>query len=595
MEYRNFSVIAHIDHGKSTLADRLLERTGTVAGRDMKEQVLDSLDLERERGITIKMQPVRMRHVHKNGTEYTLTMIDTPGHIDFAYEVSRSLRAVEGAVVLVDVSQGVQAQTLSVVSAAKDAGLVLVPALSKIDISGANKEAVSRELAELTGVSEVLAVSGRTGAGVDELLRAIIQRVPPPTKIPDAGPKGLIFDFSYTPHTGIQAFVRVFSGSFSAGDTVSLLGAKKTFVIKEVGVFSPEQTPISKLPAGTVGYLTTGIKEPGVAVVGDTVVALRGDILPLEGYKTPNPVLWASLFPEHADHFPALSKALSELRLSDAAFSYEEERSGALGKGFRCGFLGMLHLEIITERIIREFGVDIITTTPVTKTVVQTKKGEEIIISNPTQFPDHGDIVGVKELWVQTLITFPSGYFNSIIRVLREYENEMGETQTLTLDRMRLAVAMPLREMMRNFFDRIKSVTSGYASLSYTESGHRVGDLTRLDILIAGEVVPAFSRVVSRTRAYQEGKTIVERLYTHLPRQLFVLKIQAQADGRIVASRVLSALSKDVTGHLYGGDQTRKMKLLEKQKKGKKRMKGTGRVRVPHTVFLKVLKDRDKS
>lgn len=592
MEYRNFSIIAHIDHGKSTLADRLLEHTNTIAKRDMKAQVLDSLELERERGITIKMQPVRMQYTGHDGAEYVLTMIDTPGHIDFAYEVSRSLRAVEGALVLVDASQGVQAQTLSVVSAAKEAGLTLIPVLSKVDVVGADIEAVSMEIAELTGVADVLHTSGKTGEGVDELLHAIVNKIPKPqnTSLSRDEPKGLIFDFSYTSHTGIQAFVRVVSGSFSKDNTVSLLGANKSFVIKEVGVFSPHPTPIDILSAGTIGYITTGIKEPGVAVVGDTIAKQHTQVKPFEGYETPNPVIWASLFPESAENFSLLEKALAELRLSDAAFSYEEERSGVLGKGFRCGFLGMLHIEIITERIIREFGVDIITTTPITKTLIQTKKNDTVVISNPTHFPDHGEIVRVQEPWVSVRITFQSQHFNNIFKLLNDYEAIVGETQTLSMDRLNLSVKMPLRELMRNFFDNLKSVSAGYASLSYVESGYRDGDLTRLDILVAEEVVPAFSRLVSRKRAYQEGKSIVKQLYKHLPRQLFVLKIQARVDGKIIASETVSALRKDVTGHLYGGDVTRRMKLLEKQKKGKKRMKGSGRVRVPHDVFLKVLK-----
>ena len=590
MDIRNFAIIAHIDHGKSTLADRLLEYTHTIEKRDMKDQVLDTLDLERERGITIKMQPVRMRHRFE-GKEYILNMIDTPGHIDFSYEVSRSMRAVEGAVVLVDITQGVQAQTLSVLQMAKEAGLVLIPVFSKVDMvqDPSEYEALKKELLDLTGSSEVLETSGKDGSGVDVLIQHIIERVPPPQTEGDIS-LGLIFDFSYSSHTGICAFVRVKGGSFKKGDSITLLGASKSFVTKDIGIFSPNRKPTDVLTSGEIGYITSGIKEPGVAVVGDTVVVSSKKGEPLSGYEHPKPVIWASVFPEDAKEFVALEKALSELHLADAAFMFEEERSGVLGKGFRCGFLGMLHLEIITERIAREFGIQIITTSPISKIFVTTKKGEKKVISNPIQFPETHEVEAIEEAWVSVRISFLSEQMSEILKLLTEYEIVVGDTEDSVGNKSALNVEMPLRELMRNFFDALKSASNGYGSLSYSHIGNRKANLTRLDVLIADEVMPSFSKIVSKNMAYREGKRTVEALKKHLPRQLFLVKIQARVDGRILASETLSALRKDVTGHLYGGDRTRRMKLLEKQKKGKKKMQRKASVRVPHEVFLKVLR-----
>ena len=595
MNIRNFAIIAHIDHGKSTLADRLLEYTHTIEKREMKEQVLDTLDVERERGITIKMQPVQMKHTEKE-KEYILNMIDTPGHIDFSYEVSRSMRAVEGAVVLVDITQGVQAQTLSVLTMAKEAGLVLIPAFSKIDMiqNSKDSEEVKKELLDLTGANEIIETSGKDGTGVDTLITAIIEKIPPPKETQDT-PLGLVFDFSYSSHTGICAFVRVKEGVFKKGDSITFLGASKSFTTKDIGIFSPQKKQTDILRAGNIGYITTGIKEPGVAVVGDSVVLQSKKTQPLTGYEHPKPVIWASLFPKDAREFSLLEKTLAELHLSDAAFMYEEERSGVLGKGFRCGFLGMLHLEIITERIVRDFGVEIITTSPVSKIFVTTKKGERKVIANPTQFPENHEVEEIEEAWVRVRISFLADQMSDIIKLLSEYEAIVGNTEQVVRNKTSISVEMPLRELMRNFFDELKSVSNGYGSLSYEYIGNRVANLSRLDILVAEEVMPSFTKIISKERAYVEAKHIVESIKKHLPRQLFVVKIQARTGGKIIASETLSALRKDVTAHLYGGDKTRRMKLLEKQKKGKKKMQGRAKMQVPHEVFLKVLKETKRN
>ena len=588
---RNIAIIAHIDHGKSTLADRLLERTGALEQRQMREQVLDRMDLERERGITIKMQPVSIPYT-TGDTTYTLNVIDTPGHIDFSYEVSRALRAVEGVLLLVDATQGVQAQTLSVLHIAKELNLTIIPVLTKIDVPHAQIDAVTSEVSDLIDCKEddIVLVSGKTGEGVDGLLQTIVDRCPPPTADPDT--RALVFDFSYTNHTGINAFVRVFGGSFSSGDRLTLCGVDTSFTLKDAGMFRPDMTSTGSVDAGMIGYFTTGIKEPGTAVVGDTVIHMRDSAPPFPGYHEVTPVLWASLYPQQADEYPTLVRSLQQLRLSDASFTFEEERSSVLGKGFRCGFLGMLHLETVTERVRRDGNLDLIVTAPGTEYTVTKKTGETITVVTPEQFPDSHEIESVTEPWVSADIFAPVSYVAPVSQLFVEYEGSVIEVRNLRNDRCMIIGELPLREMMRSFFDRLKSVSSGYASLSYTIAENRPASVVRMDVLLAEEVFPAFSSVISRARVDREARELVSVLHETIPRTLFVIKIQARVDGKVIASKTLPALRKDVTAGLYGGDITRKMKLREKQKKGKQKMQAGSRVQVSHDTFLKVVQRR---
>lgn len=639
---RNFSIVAHVDHGKSTLADRLLERTGTIPERKMRAQVLDSMELERERGITIKMQPARMVYrpsasssallqdpsgsvtvpprtasspdsprlasgAQKVGKqvseEYVLNLIDTPGHIDFAYEVSRALSAVEGVILLVDATQGVQAQTLTTLSMAKAAGCVILPVLSKIDSPYARREEVSIELAELLGIeeTEILAVSGRTGEGVMELLDAIVERIPPPResdlpagKAGTSEPRALIFDFSYSTHRGVAVYVRVFDGAVKKGDALSFAAAGKHFTALETGIFSPDETPKESLRAGEIGYIVTGIKEAGVVAVGDTIQLDRPQAAPLGGFERPRPVVWASVYPESQDDLADLRQALERLRLTDSSLSFEEESSGVLGRGFRCGFLGMLHLEIITERLKREFNLALIVTIPTIAYIVTDTRGKRETIYTASKFPAFGEIDSIEEPWVRALIITPPESLSGILQLLHDHEAAVDNTETHLDGRIELTAQMPLRELMRGFFDKIKNVSSGYASLSYEFLENRKADVVKLEIFVAEEPVPAFARVVSRKRVQEEGEKMVERLHGILPKQLFVVKIQAHALGRIISSRSISALRKDVTGYLYGGDVTRKKKLLEKQKKGKERRGVHAKMDIPQEVFMKMVQDSER-
>lgn len=629
---RNFSIIAHVDHGKSTLADRLLERTGAIPERLMRDQVLDRMDLERERGITIKMQPVRMvyrppasssaalrvpsdaltvqkstvlspdiprlaseAHAADNNNEYVLNLIDTPGHIDFSYEVSRALHAVEGVLLLVDSTQGVQAQTLTTLAMAQAQGCVIIPIVSKIDSPAARVNEVKAELAKLVHVSpeEVLAVSGKTGAGVDELLEAIVKHVPPPHASTKAGeePRGLIFDFSYSTHRGIAVYLRVFDGVFKKGQPLTFHAAGKDFIALETGIFTPGETPADSLSAGEIGYIVTGIKEPGVVAVGDTIGALKGTLKALPGYERVRPVVWASVYPESQDDLPLLRKSLAQLRLSDSSLSFEEESSGVLGRGFRCGFLGLLHLEIITERLRREFSLTLIVTIPTISYVVTRTNGVRETIYTPAKFPEYGDILKIEEPWAKVIIITPPESVSSLVQMLYDHEAQTMATETFGDGRIEMTIEMPLRELMRGFFDKLKNISSGYASLSYEILSEREADVVRLDVLVADEPVPAFARVIARRRVVEEGEKMVEKLHGILPKQLFVTKIQARALGRIVSSRTLSAMRKDVTGYLYGGDVSRKNKLLDKQKRGKKKMleRGRGKVNIPEEVFMKMV------
>ncbi len=591
-EIRNFSIIAHIDHGKSTLADRMLEITNTVEARKMKEQVLDSMDLERERGITIKMQPVRMEHTY-NGKTYEINLIDTPGHIDFSYEVSRALKAVEGVLLLVDSTQGVQAQTLSVLQMAREQGLTIIPVLTKIDAPHARKEEICEEVVTLLKCSpeEIQYVSGKTGEGVKELLNLICERIPAPKTSTVGEPfRGLVFDFHYSNHQGIIVYFRVFDGKVKKGDHLRFIAAERNFTVLEIGIQSPEETPVEELNAGEIGYIVTGIKEPGVASVGDTLALEKGSREPLVGYLSVPPVVWASVFPASQDDFTMLKQALDRLKMSDSSLSYEEESSGVLGRGFRCGFLGMLHLEIVTERLRREFDIEIVITSPSIVYEITRENGQIEEVYAASRFPDFGMKVQVREPWVLAQIILPPEYLGSVMSLLYDHEGTVLETEVFGDGRNLVTAEMPLRELMRNFFDKLKNATSGYASLSYEIVELRPADVTRLDVLISEEIVPAFSRVVGVRRAEIEAKAIVEKLHTTLPRQMFVMKIQAKAMGRVISSRSLSAMKKDVTGYLYGGDITRKMKLREKQKKGKKKLLEHAKVHIPQEVFMKIIK-----
>ncbi|MCR4333743.1 MAG: translation elongation factor 4 [Patescibacteria group bacterium] len=594
---RNFSIIAHVDHGKSTLADRMLERTGAIPERLMRDQVLDRMDLERERGITIKMQPVRMQY-----GEYVLNLIDTPGHIDFSYEVSRALHAVEGVLLLVDATQGVQAQTLTTLASAQAQKCTIIPVVSKIDSPAARIVEVKAELAKLLHISEdeIIAVSGKTGEGVDELLKAIVERVPQPHSSHKATegtahvdePRGLIFDFSFSKHRGIAVYLRVFDGVFKKGQTLKFAATGEEFVALEVGVFTPGETPADSLSVGEIGYIVTGIKEAGVVAVGDTIGQVKGSLSALPGYERPRPVVWASVYPESQDDLPLLRQSLGRLRLSDSSLSFEEESSGVLGRGFRCGFLGLLHLEIVTERLKREFGLSLIVTIPTISYVVTRTNGVRETIYTPAKLPEYGDIALIEEPWARVIIITPPNSVSALVQLLYDHEAQTLATETYQGGRIEMTVEMPLRELMRGFFDTLKNISSGYASLSYEILPERPADVVRLDVLVADEPVSAFARVISRRRVQEEAEKMVEKLHKLLPKQLFVTKIQARSGGRIIASRSLSAMRKDVTGYLYGGDVSRKNKLLDKQKRGKKKMleRGKGKVNIPEEVFMKMVR-----
>jgi len=594
---RNFSIIAHIDHGKSTLADRLLEVTGTIEKRKMREQVLDSMELERERGITIKMQPVRMDYDYQ-GEKYVLNLIDTPGHIDFSYEVSRSLQAVEGVLLLVDAAQGIQAQTFTVLTMARDLSLKIIPVLNKIDLPNARVEEVTEEVVELLGCrpEEVMCVSGKTGAGVDKLLEEIVKIIPPArSEYGIDGPeRALVFDFQYSAHRGMVVYARVLDGQIKKGDILSFVASDEKFTVLDLGFFKPDQVSRDHLQAGDIGYLVTGIKKPGEAKVGDTIISLTDPLPPVPGYMTPKPVVWASIYPESADDFTLLKQSLERLQLADASLSFEEESSGALGRGFRCGFLGMLHLEIITERLKREFNLVLIVTTPsISYRLVNKRSGAEMTVYSPHLFPIESKDWQIFETWVTIRIITPAGYLSSLMQLLHEHEAEVLTMESFGHGRTALTISMPLRELMRNFFDELKSASSGFASFSYELSSEKEADVSRLDVLVNDEIIPAFSRVVSARRIQRDAEDTAERLKNLMPKQLITIKIQVQGLGRILAARSISAMRKDVTDYLYGGDITRKMKLREKQKKGKKKMQKMGKVNIPQEVFLKMMKSGD--
>jgi GTP-binding protein LepA len=589
---RNFSIIAHIDHGKSTLADRILELTHTVEGRDMRAQVLDSMDLERERGITIKAQAVRVFYEARDGTTYQLHLIDTPGHVDFTYEVSRSLAACEGALLVVDASQGVEAQTVANTYLAIDAGLELIPALNKIDLPGAEPDEVAAEVGELIGEDPagVLRISAKTGDGVADVLEALVARVPAPTGDPAAPPRALIFDSEFDQYRGVVAYIRVVDGTFSKGEAIRAMQAGTEADIDDIGFFTPRMTAVDRLSAGEVGYLITGLKDVSTLRVGDTLTTQANRATePLPGYREVKPMVFCGLFPTDSDEFPELRDALEKLALNDAALSYEPETSDALGFGFRCGFLGLLHMDIVRERLEREYDLELLTTMPSVEFEVTLNDGEEIAVHNPTDFPDPAHIAEVREPYIRASILSPKEYVGQIMELCQERRGDHAGMHWLTPERVQITYDLPLAEIVLDFFDQLKSRTRGYASLDYDLIGMRASDLVKLDILLAGDPVDALSMIVHRDKAYAMGRTLAEKLRSKIPRQQYDVPIQAAIGSHVIARETIKAYRKDVISKCYGGDITRKRKLLEKQKEGKKRMKQVGRIEVPQEAFLAVL------
>jgi GTP-binding protein LepA len=589
---RNFSIIAHIDHGKSTLADRILEVTKTVEQRDMKAQLLDSMDLERERGITIKAQAVRVMFEADDGETYQLHLIDTPGHVDFSYEVSRSLAACEGALLVVDASQGVEAQTLANTYLAIDGGLELVPVLNKIDLPGAEPERVAGEVSELLGEDpdDVLRISAKTGMGVDEVLNRVVQNVPAPAGDPDAPPRALIFDSEFDQYRGVIAYIRVVDGTFTKGEAIRAMAAGTEAEIDEIGFFNPRMTPAAELGPGEVGYLITGVKDVAMLRVGDTLTTKRGAATEaLPGYQDVKSMVFCGLFPIDSDDYPDLRDALEKLTLNDAALSWEPETSEALGFGFRCGFLGLLHMDIVRERLEREYDLELMTTMPSVEFEVELVTGEKVEVHNPSDMPDPTKIREIREPYIKASILTPKEYVGTIMELCQDKRGTHSGMQYLSSDRVQLEYDLPLAEIVLDFFDQLKSRTRGYASLDYELTGLRSSDLVKLDILLSGDPVDALSMVVHRSKAHDVGRVLAEKLKEKIPRQQFDVPIQAAIGSRVVARETVKAYRKDVVAKCYGGDISRKRKLLEKQKKGKARMKQVGRVEVPQEAFLAVL------
>lgn len=622
---RNFAIIAHIDHGKSTLADRLLEITGTINKNKMKEQFLDQMDLEREKGITIKLQPVRMHYKLKT-INYELNLIDTPGHVDFSYEVSRSLAAVEGVILLVDAVKGVQAQTLANLYFAQKQNLKIIPAINKIDLPSSRVAEVEEELADLLQIDakEILRISAKSGIGVEDLLKEVIEKVPPPASLREqdelarppanavalraglrsvaGGPatyqqnnrlKALIFDSKYDSFKGVIIYVRVFGGSVKAGDKFLLMASEARGEVKEVGMFKPDLIVSDSISSGQIGYIATGLKDLGLCRIGDTVTSALAPINQSEiltGYQEPKPMVYASFYPQEAEQYLILKDALAKLKLNDASLFFEPESSQALGRGFKGGFLGMLHLEIVGERLKREFDLTLTITMPSVSYKVITKDKKESMIHSASRLPDPSFIESMEEPWVKMEIISPPMYLGPLMDICNELGGIYLDTKYLGKEKMILEHEAPLREIIVDFYDKLKNATSGYASLNWTFIGYRKGDLVKLDILIAGEKVEAFAKVVPRSKAFHEGRKLVTVLKDLIPRQLFAVSLQATVGGKILARETISAMRKDVTGYLYGGDYTRKRKLLEKQKRGKEKMKESGRVRIPADVYFKVLR-----
>jgi GTP-binding protein LepA len=588
---RNFSIIAHIDHGKSTLADRILELTGTV-GAEHRPQLLDSMELERERGITIKAQAVRVSYRARDGHDYRLHLIDTPGHVDFSYEVSRSLAACEGALLVVDAAQGVEAQTVANTYAAVEAGLELIPVLNKVDLPSAEPQRVAAEITDLVGgdPDDVLRISAKTGEGVADVLEAIVARIPPPAGAADAPPRALIFDSEFDQYRGVVAYVRLVDGAFRKGEEIAAMQAGTEAEIDEIGFFVPQMRPAPQMSAGEVGYVITGIKDVARLRVGDTLTSKqRRAAEPLPGYREVKPMVFCGLFPIDTDRYEDLRDALDRLALNDAALSYEPETSQALGFGFRCGFLGLLHMDIVRERLEREYGLELLATTPNVRYEVELRGGERLEVRSPAEMPDPAGIEEVLEPYIRATVITPAGYVGAVMELCQARRGAHVDMHYLSPERVQLRYDLPLAEIVLDFYDQLKSRTAGYASLDYEQLGNRAADLVKLDVLLAGERVDALSVIVHSDDAYKSGKALVERLQKTIPRQLFDVPVQAAIGSRVLARETVKALRKDVTAKLYGGDVTRKRKLLEKQKAGKKRMKQVGRVEVPQEAFLSVL------
>tara|TARA_B100000700_G_scaffold310111_1_gene390275 strand:- start:4331 stop:6142 length:1812 start_codon:yes stop_codon:yes gene_type:complete len=590
---RNFCIIAHIDHGKSTLADRLLQETGTVAVRDMQDQYLDNMELERERGITIKLQAARMNYRTKNGEDFVLNLIDTPGHVDFSYEVSRSLQACEGALLVVDASQGVEAQTLANVYLAIENNLEIIPVLNKIDLPGADPVKIKGEIESIIGLdtSNAISCSAKTGVGIDDILQAVVEKIPPPKDNPAEQAKALIFDSYYDPYRGVIVYFRVVNGCINSKDKILLMASKKIYDLDEIGVMSPDQRKVDELHAGEVGYIAASIKAVSDARVGDTITLFSSPAKePLPGYTEAKPMVFCGLFPTDADQFPDLREALDKLQLSDAALKYEPETSSAMGFGFRCGFLGLLHMEIVQERLEREYDLDLIVTAPSVIYKINMNDNSTLYIDNPATLPDPQKRESIAEPYVRMEIYTPNEFNGTLMGLCQERRGEFLDMKYMTTERVTLIYEMPLAEVVTDFFDQMKSRTKGYASMEYHLIDYKNNDLVRLDVLINGEKADPLTTIVHKEKAYGVGRALVEKLKELIPRQQFKIPLQASIGSRIIASESISAMRKDVLAKCYGGDISRKKKLLKKQAKGKKRMKAMGKVDVPQEAFMAVLK-----
>jgi GTP-binding protein LepA len=590
---RNFCIIAHIDHGKSTLADRLLERTGAISERDMRAQVLDTMDLERERGITIKANSVTINYTARDGETYELNLIDTPGHVDFSYEVSRSLAACEGALLLVDAAQGIEAQTLANAYLAIESGMEIVPVMNKIDLPAAEPERVAQEIVGVLGGSadDIHRVSAKTGDGVDELLEAIVTLLPPPQGDPDAAMRALVFDSFYDTYRGVVCHVRVVDGSLTSTEEIRFMATGELAEVDEIGIHKPSEQSIVELGTGSVGYLITGIKEIDLIRVGDTITpANNGAAEALAGYDEPKPMVYSGLFPTDGDDFERLREALEKLRLNDSSLVYQAETSRALGFGFRAGFLGLLHMEIVRERLEREYNLDLVATAPSVEYQVLTTDGVQLNVRSPQDLPDRGNIESIFEPYMKIMIITPAEYVGTVMELLQTRRGTMGDMTYLTPERVELHYELPLAEIVFDFFDALKSRTRGYASLDYEPAAYRESDLVKVEILLNGMPVDAFSTIVHKEKSYFYGKAMVERLRKLIPRQLFDVPVQAAVGSRVIARETIKAKRKDVIAKCYGGDITRKKKLLERQKEGKKRMKMLGSVEVPQEAFISALR-----